>query len=80
MGSKLFDSHLQKIANYYATSLGFSFVLNPFYTTTVYFIIFLALFLFFSYWASLVAVGVYVYQMIRVNKKYKTRKVYSLFY
>src|SRR4030095_7886061 len=80
MGSKLFDFHLQKIASYYDSNLGFSFVLNPVYTTTIYFIIFLVLFFFFNYWVSLVAVVIYAFQMIRVTNKYRTRKVYSLFY
>jgi hypothetical protein len=80
MSSKLFDRHLQKIADFYDGNLGFSFVLHPSYTTTIYFIIFLLLFFSFGYWTSLIAIVVYAFQMFRVAKKYRTRKVYSLFY
>ncbi len=80
LGAQLFHTYLEKIAAYYSSRHGFSLVISPVYTTMFYFILFLACYFIFNIWISLIPIGIYIVQMIRVTKKYRTRRVYGLFY
>lgn len=78
--NEIFDRHLDKITNYYSKNIGFILITNRILFWTFYMILFLASYFIFNFWVSLIPVFISIFRSFMIYKKWKDKKVYSIFY
>jgi len=80
LSNSLFEKYLKKVTFYYSDNLGFSFLLNRTIFTLIYITLFVLLLIIFNLQVSLFVIGIYLFHSLYVLKKYREKKVYSIFY
>ena len=76
----LFYEHIDKITDYYHSNLGFVMLVNRSIVYLIYFLILLVCYTFFNLYVVSLVASFFIYQIIRVFKKYKAKQVYGLFW
>jgi hypothetical protein len=80
ISKNLFYDNIEKLTNYYRNNLGFVVLINRSIVYFVYFVVLLVCYLFFNFYVVVIVASFFVFQTIRVFKKYNEKKVYSLFW
>lgn len=76
----MYYDYIDNITDYYYKNLGFSLLTNRSIVYLIYFIVLLLCLIFFNYYVVLLAASFFVFRIIVLFKKYKDRKVYSLWW
>jgi len=76
----MYYDYIDNITDYYYKNLGFSLLTNRSIVYLIYFIVLVLCFIFFNYYVVLFAASFFVFRIIVLFKKYKDRKVYSLWW
>jgi hypothetical protein len=76
----LHQQYLDKVTDYYNSNLGFIIMINRELFAGFYFVLFLIGYFAFNFWVSLIPVIIFAIRSFMIYKKWKDKRVYSLYY